>query len=246
MSDLFSPFRKLFTSGRTGNALVAQKLHQVKDGGIKLELQEMDSTQTTPTLIVLGIESVGENGFLVTRPKTDSARHLVKGRTYRLGYYEGGSRLIGETICQGRAQYLDERKRLVYTYRFTIPESLEVEPERLISTRGKRLEQELEVELSSFKHRSPIYGMMVQLGRHSAKIRCHNALNKLQVGQDVYLKMELPQPVGLVTEMMRITDLLPTPSGKELLVAVSFHTRVKGLEDLLESGVLCGLNRKAG
>lgn len=226
--------------------MVAQKLNQVKDDGIKLELQQRDSTQSTPTLIVLGIEAVDEDGFLVTRPKADSARQLVKGQTYRLGYYEGGGRQVGETICLGRAQYLDERKRVVYTYRFSIPDSLETEPERLKSTRGKRLDEELEVELSSFKHRSPIYGMMVQLGRHSAKIRCHNALHKLQVGQDVYLKMELPPPVGLVTEMMRITDLLPTPSGKELQVAVTFHTRLKGLEELLESGVLSGLNRKAG
>ena len=88
--------------------------------------------------------------------------------------------------------------------------------------------------------------------------RCHPLVLKLvrahlprhlsdeDLAQEVYLKMTLPEPVGLVTELVRVLSLTPCEDEPGVFASVSFHQHIQGLGDLLDDGALPQQRRQAG
>ena len=70
--------------------------------------------------------------------------------------------------------------------------------------------------------------------------------NKLHVGQDVYLKTELPAPVGPIADLVRIPRLQPVPNSPSFLVDVTFHTPIQRFDDLVDGQKVEPRTRQAG
>lgn len=243
---MFDAIRSLFAGGQTPPEEVARLFAEALTARAKLELEPVKSVRSNPPLIVLSLESIGEGDFVVSQPTAEAAQHLHKGRRYMLGFFDEESRLIGETTCLGRTQYEDDRNRMIYTYRFSLPTKLRRQEPNRRRERRIRLDVDPEVELSAFELKSPIYGVAVDLGRRGARIRCHNAMNKLRIGQDVYLKTTLPEPIGQFSEMVRVMNLQPCRGTPELLVGVSFHGAIPNFDALLKRDAAGTAYRHAG
>lgn len=235
MGDLFHSIRTLFSGDRARRDQVRHLLVEAKDDGTKIELQVIGSVQAHAPMFALTLASVDEAEFIVGQPTAEASRELKPGRRFIIGFYRGRERWIGETTCLGRTKVRDERQRILYTHRFSLPEDLRCETPRSEEKASSRYRfQDLDIELSAFELHSPIYGKTVDLGRRKARLKCHNAMNKLHVGQDVFLKTTLPEPVGAIADLARITRLQPIPDSPAFLVEVTFHTPIEKYDDLLE------------
>lgn len=212
----------------------------------KVELTPVDTVQPNPPVMALMIEALGDRYLVVSPPKPEWMRFMIKGAPFALAFFDEESRLRGETTCLGRAKFQDEQGRMIFTFKFALPEALRREESNRRENRRIQLITEPEVELSVFELAAPIYGEAVDLGPRGARLRCHNAANKLSVGQDVYLKMPLPEPVGTFTDMVRITNLQPCKRHLGLMVGVEFQKPLEHFDELLDSGALHHRPREAG
>ena len=229
-----------------GRDAVRQRLRDAAAADTRLELRALQTMQSAPPLLTLAIATVREDDFIVSPPAAEVARQLRHGMTYSLGFFDPEGRLAGETTCLGRTQLQDDRQRVQYTYRFSLPKSLHRLEQKTPKIRGPHIDADIEAELQTMQHRSPIFGTLVDLGRRSVKIRCHNAMNKMSVGQHVILKVQLPAPVGLITEKVRISGLQPGDGNLSVMVAVAFLERIQRLEDLFDDDGAASRSRRAG
>lgn len=241
-----SMIRSLFNGGNVSNAEVVRRLHAAQSGDVRLELQALGLGSEYKSMIVVMIEQVREDDIIVHQPPSEDARQMIRGSRFTLGFYEPQGRVVGETKCLGRAKIMGEHNRIMYGLKLSIPPSLSSDDSKVKQSKQLAIENPLEVELSSFEHHSPIYGLAMNIGRRSMKIRCQNAMNKLHAGQEVYLKMQLSLPGKQITEMVRVTDLLPDQQGHDVMVTVSFHKEIAGFDDLLDQGAFSSTSRMAG
>ncbi len=246
MEDVLRIFRDLFTNSNEARNQVVQRLKEAKSAGVRIELEPVKSLSNRPPMIVVSIEDVDENKLIVSQPSPDAKRNLIRGKRYLLGFYDQHDRIVGHTICRGRIKQTLEGNRILYGYRFSIPESLAQEERRQNPRRKYTLGDEPEVQLTSFEHRSPIFGRVLDLSKGGMRINCTNGMNKLRVGQDVYLKMQLPPPVGLLTEMVRVIDLSPGEKNHDLTISVSFQAPVNALVELIDQNPAGLAERRAG
>ena len=168
------------------------------------------------------------------------------GNRFALSFIESTGRVNGEVVCQGRVRMKSSDDGPRHGFRFALPSTLMRVERRHEQRDNISPDTAPEVELTSFDHRTPIYGRLVNISRGGARLRCQNAEQKLQVGQEVYLKMLLPEPVGLVTEVVRVLSLTPCDDEPGLYASVSFHQHIQGLGDLLDDGALPQQRRQAG
>lgn len=246
MAGIMRIFRDLFTDSSETRALIVQRLKEVKEEGLRIELEPVKSMSARQSMIVVSIEDIDDSRFIVSQPPPESARSLMKGKRFLLGFFHRDARYVGQTICRGRIQQELEGDRVLYGYRFSIPESLVEEERRKNPRKAFALGEELDVELTSFEHRSPIFGRVIDLSKGGMRILCANGMNKLRVGQDVYLKIELPAPVGLLTELVRVVELSPGKQSHDLTVSISFQAPVSALVDLIDNNSASHSGRRAG
>lgn len=239
-------FRDLFTSSNETRAQVVRSLKEAKSDGVRIELEPVKSLSTRPPMIVVSIEDVDDSKLVVSQPSPEATRYLMRGKRYSLGFFHRHGRMVGHTICRGRIKHTLEGNRILYGYRFSIPESLVAEERRQNPRRKFALGDEPEIELTSFEHRSPIFGRVIDLSKGGMRISCTNGMNKLRVGQDVYLKMELPPPVGLLTELVRVIDLSPGKQSHDLTISISFQAPVNALVELIDQNSAGLSGRRAG
>ena len=246
MASVLRIFRDLFKSSNETRAQVVQRLKEAKSDGVRIELEPVKSLSARPPMIVVSIEDVDDNKLVVSQPPPEVARYLMKGKLYSLGFFIRHGRIVGHTICQGRIKQKLEGNRILYGYRFSIPESLVQEERRQNPRRKFALGDEPEVELTSFEHRSTIFGRVLDLSKGGMRITCTNGLNKLRVGQDVYRKMDLPRPVGLLTELVRVIEISPGKQNHDLTISISFQAPVNSLVELIDQNSAGLTNRRAG
>ncbi|MCZ6837465.1 MAG: hypothetical protein O7G85_16945 [Planctomycetota bacterium] len=246
MPGLFKSLCQRFSGDEARLAIVRRHFREAMDAGAKLEIRARNSVQSNVPMIVLSITSIGEDHFVVGQATADSARLLKANAVYSMGLYLQDDHLMGETTCLGRYKYQDEQRKTIYTHRFSLPTELTRDEKPLVRSVNEILFKDQDVELNAFELRSPIHGITVDLKRHKARLRCHNASNKLQVGQNVYLKTELPEPVGKVADLVRIVKVQPMPGSPSVLVDVAFHTPIARYDDLVDRMKAGDRIRKAG
>ncbi len=181
------------------------------------------------------IEQVRSDDFVIGQPTVDGLQHsLATGEQLRMSFLTENGLMSGRTESRGRIKVPSGGEQMIRGYRLTIPKTLEVdtrrEHERVLVIPGLILE----AELRTFSQQQPIHGVVLDISEGGMKIRCRNAKGKLGNGQRVYLKVELPEPVGLLTEMVRIVHVSPDERMDRHLIGVSFRHRIEGLGRFLE------------
>jgi len=246
VATFLATLRGLFSGDRSPSADVVRVFQSGLQARAKLDLVPAKSLLANPPVIVLSLESIGPHHFVVSQPSGEAARHLSKGRRYVLTFFDEESRLVGETECLGRTQYVNDRDQLLHTFRFSLPRVLQrQEPNRRQEGRFV-LESKPEVVLSAFELKTPIYGEAVDVSRRGVQVRCQNAQNKFQVGQTVMLKMELPAPIGPVAEQARIMHIDAVSSHPAVLVGVAFPRPLANFDEWAQMAASQAALRQAG
>ena len=227
----------------TGRDRVRRSLIAAQRDGARLELEPLAAAAEPPTAMLATVERVRQTDMIISQPATGGRnRVLSTGETLHLRFFgpEGG--FAGNTTCLGRIKIHparsdaenDEGGRAFYGYRLTIPETLVPEARRTERRHTVDRALDVEVELRCFDQFGPVRGVVKDINSRGLEIRSYNAKGKLAQGQRVYLKVELPPPVGLLTELVEVDRLSPGANKHQLIVGILFVRPIKALAEFLQ------------
>ncbi|MHC4447972.1 MAG: PilZ domain-containing protein, partial [Planctomycetota bacterium] len=228
----------------TGRDRVRRSLVAAQRDGARLELEPLAAAAEPPTAMLATIQRVRQTDMIISQPTTGGRnRILTTGETLHLRFFgpEGG--LGGNTTCRGRIKIPparcedgenDDGGRTFYGYCLTLPESLVPESRRTERRHAVDRALDVEVELRCFDQFGPVRGIVKDISSRGLEIRSYNAKDKLAEGQRVYLKVELPPPIGLLTEMVIVDRLSPGANKHQLIVGLLFPRPIKALTEFLE------------
>ena len=242
MSDWLSKVKNaLAGDGAAKSDARAHLLVAHRDRAI-LELESLNQEGIDIPVMSATIEQIREKDLMISQPSVGGInRVLATGERLRLSFVGLNGRLRGESTVLGRikvpaggASEENSGGRMLYGYRLALPASLEIVTERTDTRALIGRDLAVEVELHTFEQQAPIRGFVKDISKGGLKIRSSNAKGKLSEGQRLYLKVELPPPVGLLTEMVRITHLEPTGKGEQLMIGLAFGRRIEVLTKFLK------------
>jgi hypothetical protein len=200
----------------------------------RVELEPLTMTTRMPVALTARIEHVLEDAFVVSQPVVDGVvRPLGRFETYRLAIASPQGRMTGDTQALGRIKIATAGDALLYGYRLSLP------PRIQISRRRRDLEILMgrdtvrEGELYIINHRGPVLGLVEEVSATGARLLCRNGRNHIAVGQDAFLKLDLPDPLGPIREMVSVTSVDPDEETGCLNVRVAFEKRNQRISDVL-------------
>ena len=198
MGAWLSRVRQALSGRTTARGAVRRALISAQRSRARVELQPVWHRGELAKVIEATIEQVRANDLVISQPTIDGFRHpLAMREQLRMSFLTDDGLMTGRTEAKGRIKVPSGGEQMILGYRLTIPRSLEIdsrrEHERVLVIPGLILE----AELHTFSQHQPIHGVVLDISEGGMKIRCRNAKGKLGNGQRVYLKVELPDPIGL-------------------------------------------------
>lgn len=255
MGAFLSKLKRAFTGEPSDSEAVQYILLAAHRERAKLKIELLDHLGDQPRIMSATILKVRKNDFVISQPMIDGRKHaMVKGESLRLSLLCTAGHLTGQSKARGRIRVAakddpppatgqappesvggdgSRGRGIVYGYRLSLPKFFESESrseERIPISQ----DLDIEAELHSPSHHEPVRGVVKNISRGGLRIRSHNAKGKLSKGQRVYLKVELPAPIGLITEMVRVAHLAPADDDVHLMVGVAFSRRIEALHTFLE------------
>ena len=222
----------------------------------KLKIELIDHPGSDPRVMSATILKVRHKDFVVSHPTIDNDKHpLVRGDLLRLSFLSSAGHLSGRCKALGRVRIAragsgdhgdggtSRGGGVVYGYRLSFPRSFEAESRSEERTSISK-EMDVEAELYSTSLREPIRGVVKDISQGGLRIRSYNARGKLAKGQRVYLKVELPAPIGLLTEMVRVAHLAPGDDDDHIMIGVDFGRRIEAMSKFLEQNEQMQLVRR--
>lgn len=172
--------------------------------------------------IVIAVPSIGG----MTYP-------LAFGEALRISFVDDRVNVAGSTRCLGRVKVPAGDGKTLFAYRIALPDSLTIEERRTDARVELPADIAPEAHLYSGRMPAPMSGRVTNISMSGARITIAGALRGLAIGNEVYLKFMLPEPVGLVDEVVEIHRIETDSKSGMHQVGVSFHRRLERLASLM-------------
>ena len=179
------------------------------------------------------------NEVVIAQPHAGSQlQPLITNQKVRLIVsLDDGLKRMNSTVL-GRVRMNTPGGGTVYGYRLALPGQM------FAHERRRRVRPEvvlpdscIEVTMKVLGRDAPVHGVLVDLTASSCEARSTNARDRIEPGQDVLMKLALPEPVGDVTEHVRVTRVMPVAGDEHMtMITLRFREAIPGLRDLLASG----------
>jgi len=212
-------------------------LLQVQRSRAKLTL-ELSSAGHTMVLLTT-IEQVRDDDFIISQPTIGGVTHpLAFGETIKMGFVLASKHHSGDTRCLGRIRIpAGGDAQVLYAYRMALPESISAFERREHQRSDFAFDQVIEAQLYAPGTMSgPIIGRVLDLSMTGARIATPLAARLIQPGKSVYLKAMLPEPGGLLDELVNIVRIEPAGDGSAMTyIGVRFAQRIDSIARLLRA-----------
>jgi hypothetical protein len=220
-----------------GSIDVRSELLHAQRERVVVELEPLLRAGPTPVSLVTTIEQVRERDLVISQPVIGGRiRPLARYERYRLRFTGQSGRLVGEVESLGRIKVPAGAHGMLYGYRLSTPPTLRVEDRR---RDGSLLLGGLsvpEAQLQVLTHPAAIHGIVEEIGPSSARVVCRNARERVKRAQRAHFRFELPAPVGMIDEVVTITDASPDPQTGEVEVQLTFDQKNEALLDVMRHG----------
>jgi len=203
----------------------------------RVELEPVTATTDESLTLRTTIEAVHEDAFIVTKPVAGGVvRPLARFEPHDLRFVGSRGLVLGRTHALGRYKMPNGADGFIYGYRLALPETLRlVEPRQpLRKLFGRDCVREAELHVLS--HRGPIHGLLEDISPGGARLLCRNAPGHLAGGASALFKVELPEPVGSLQQMVRITGVESVPERGALRVRIAFEKKNEAIAAALRKG----------
>jgi hypothetical protein len=212
---------------------VRAALLELQKSRAKLELEPLAGSGDKPLLLTTKVEQVRKDCFIVSRPTAGGAmQSLGRYEHYRMRFDTPEGRTLAKTQATSRVRIPSSGGTVLYGHKMAFPTALQIEkPRRPVSAlMGDDLR---EAQLIVLGRNGPILGLVQDLDAGGARLHCRNAGRDLRPGQQGYLKLELPAPVGHLEEPVKITGIEPSRRPGEVTLRVAFRDKNDRIHEAL-------------
>jgi hypothetical protein len=180
------------------------------------------------------IEQVTQEEIVIAQPSIGGLTYpLAFGESLNMTFVNDRTHYSGRTKCLGRMKVQAGARGALYAYRLSIPESLKSE-ERRVAPRAEFMpEIAPEAQLYVGGSSTAVHGQLTSISMSGARIHTSQPLSTLSLGQEMYLKCAMSEPVGVLDEIVEVQRLEPDHRTGMNIVGVQFRRRVDRLELLM-------------
>ena len=240
-------------SGQGGAEATRQTLRQAQRERIKVSLEVTSGKRAV--LLVTNIEQVRDDDVIISQPTMGGHHHpLAFGEELRLSLVVNGAYHAGLTRCLGRIKIPGgapptppansaaatangaAAEQLIFAYRLELPGLMGSDNRRKFPRVQLRFERPIEAQLyAPASSHGPVLGTVTDISMGGACIRAAIPPGRVVVGQAIFMKSLLPDPVGLIDELVDVMRVDREVRTGLFSVGICFRRRINGLEDLIRA-----------
>ena len=180
------------------------------------------------------VQQIEGNEIVIAVPSIGGMTYpLAFGESLKISFVDDRVNVSGQTRCLGRVKVPTGDGKTLFAYRIALPDSLVTEERRADARVELPADIAPEAHLYSGRMPAPIVGRVSNISMSGARITTSGALRGLAPGQEVYLKFMMPEPVGLVDEVVEIHRIESDARQGTHQIGVSFHRRLERLAALM-------------
>jgi c-di-GMP-binding flagellar brake protein YcgR len=220
-------------SGEDPLEQVRAHLRHAQRSRAKVFLHSIDSKEAQPSLITQ-IEQVEKDAFQITRPAAGGVLHpLAVNERFEMTFMDGRHRYGGETSCLARVRIPSGGSRVLFGYRMSLPNQLIAHERREHARATVGFDLAPKVEISSFSFEGVVRGTMIDVSAGGMQVRTYTAKGRLTLDQQVFVNCALPDPVGELSEVMRIAYLGEGKVEGQVIIGLAFRDRVETIDQFV-------------
>jgi hypothetical protein len=181
------------------------------------------------------VQQITNGEIIIAQPAIGGMTYpLAFGETLRLSFVDQKSSITGRTRCLGRVKIAGEGGRTVFAYRLALPESLKIEERRVPPPSADVLPAAApEAQLYRGTMPRPLTGRLTSISMTGARLHTSMPVTGFSIGEEVYLKVALPEPAGLMDELVQVQRMEGEAGTGMTVVSVVFRRRLPRLEALI-------------
>lgn len=213
-------------------------LQSAHDSRAKVTLELLSGGQ--PSVMSTLIEQVRDGDLIIDQP-------MVGGHTYplafdeqvRLNFTVDGVNYTGVSRCLGRIKIAAGDRspdKTMYAYRLAMPKSLGSDDQR--KEPRVQLGHSVAIEAQLYAPDSmngPLIGQLLDVSMTGARVVTNMPVMFMFPGQSVFLKALMPEPVGLIDELVEIARITNEPKPGETSIGIQFRRKIRGLAELIRA-----------
>jgi hypothetical protein len=208
--------------------------------GVQLSLELTDHARAN--ILLTTIQQVRDEDFIINQATIGGAAHpLTFGEAVKIGFVLDSRYHSGETRCLGRIKirmaqpaHPGASDSVMYGYRLAIPNSIRAEDRRTEPRAQLGFDQPIEAHLyAPAAAHGAILGHLLDISMLGARVLATPMRPPLEPGGFLYLKVMLPEPGGLLDEMVNVARVDNDPRGGACTITVRFQRRIESLERLM-------------
>lgn len=223
---------KLFGRGSTGkpsaSAAVRQALQKAMRNRTAIVLEAPQGLVASTF-----VQTVSGDEMIVTQPSVGGIIYpLAENEWLKLSFVERDTNMSGRTMCVGRLKSKGPRG-MTHVYRLSIPEVLRFDDRRgqprnaidpsvapTVTTTGGRL-------------KSPLLCDLADISITGVRVHTDLSTDAIEISQELTMQFLLPEPAGVIDEVVEVQRLLVDEATGRNAICVSFRRRIPRLEALL-------------
>jgi hypothetical protein len=237
VSSWFSRLREALSGGDDVVTSVPALLRAAQEERTRIELVPLDAP-AKGGILVTTVEKVREDDFVICQPAAADGgiRQVARFEQLQMSFSVATGRLTGKTENLGRIKFRAGDGGELYGYRLSLPRLLTVTDRRdeLRVLLGKELC--CEVKLQVLSRNGPILGLIEDISPSGARLRCRNGGDELRRDRPAHFEAELPHPIGVIQQVVRILSVDSEPNADEWIVRVLFDEKVTAIEEVVKRG----------
>jgi c-di-GMP-binding flagellar brake protein YcgR len=202
----------------------------------RVGLEVVGSARPQNIIMTTFIEQVRDNDIVVSQPSIGGLTHpLAFNETLRLSFFAQGLHHTGQTRCLGRVKVPSGGggKQMLFAYSLALPEQLTSEDRRREPRVSLSFEVNPEAHLYAPGSEGPVLGLIADVSMTGARISTPMPSAGIQPGQEIHLKALLPEPVGLVDEIVHVARVDADSRTGQNTIGVAFGRRIPGMAELI-------------
>lgn len=182
------------------------------------------------------IEQVRDDDLVISPPMVGTRRYpLATDERLRITFLAPAGRVSAEVRSGGRIKIPSGGDTVFYGYSLSLPTILMPADRRAEPRAVLAPDCGPPVEIHSLMSGAtePIRGVVYDISASGMKVSTRSSTSKLQPGQRVFLRTQLPEPVGDFGEMVRIAYIRPGNTAEISLIGLAYYSKIEVIGELV-------------
>jgi hypothetical protein len=237
MAQWFNKMMGALAGQGSSREYVRKVLQTAQRARTRIALEGVNGGRPQAVVMTTFIEQVRDNDLVVSQPSIGGLTHpLAFNESLRLSFFCQGLHHSGHTRCLGRVKVPSGgagASSTLFAYSLACPEDIISEDRRAQPRIVLSFDLSPEAHLYAPGSDGPVLGSLADVSMVGASVRTAMAPAGISPGQEIHLKAMLPEPVGLVDEVVQVARVHGDPRTGQNVIGISFSRRIPGMAELI-------------